>query len=217
MATPLQHESQYRGADAVTSRASKIIAICGCGALGSNLAENLARQGWTRLILIDKDRVEAHNLGNQAYSHTDVGRFKAAALSDKLFNIMRFDLPSSTGELNQYNVRKLLREANLVVDCFDNSASRQVVQTECRRAKLDCLHVGLAEGYGEVIWDQSYQVPSDVDQGNGAPCDQPLARNLVVLTVIVACETIASWQDGKRRSFTVTLRDLKIEEVDALP
>ncbi len=37
--------------------------ICGTGALGSHLADNLVRQGARKLAVIDCDRVEQHNIG----------------------------------------------------------------------------------------------------------------------------------------------------------
>ncbi len=39
-----------------------LVTVCGAGALGANLAENLARQGFTRIRVIDRDRVEERNL-----------------------------------------------------------------------------------------------------------------------------------------------------------
>ena len=44
------------------------VTIVGCGATGSNLADNLVRQGFKKINLIDFDRVEEHNLNNQIYS-----------------------------------------------------------------------------------------------------------------------------------------------------
>jgi molybdopterin/thiamine biosynthesis adenylyltransferase len=44
-----------------------------------------------------------------------------------------------------------------VVDTFDNAASRQLVQEQCRSRGLPCLHVGLFADYGEVVWDECYR------------------------------------------------------------
>ncbi len=67
------HEMLYRGRDAIEKLAKASITICGAGALGSLLADNLARQGAARLAVIDFDRVEAHNIGTQLYRREDVG------------------------------------------------------------------------------------------------------------------------------------------------
>ena len=47
--------------------------IIGCGAIGSTVAENLVRFGITKITLYDFDTVEAHNIANQMFRHTDIG------------------------------------------------------------------------------------------------------------------------------------------------
>src|SRR5438105_8893335 len=61
---------------------SAIVAIAGVGALGSSMAEVLARAGVGRLRLVDRDYLELHNLQRQSlYTEGDVdsGLPKAAA------------------------------------------------------------------------------------------------------------------------------------------
>jgi molybdopterin-synthase adenylyltransferase len=63
-----------------------------------------------------------------------------------------------------------------------------------------------------VIWNKVYRVLSDV---NDDVCDYPLARNLVMLTVTVACEAIVSFvTTGEQRHFTITLKDLSIQPLE---
>jgi molybdopterin/thiamine biosynthesis adenylyltransferase len=101
-----------------------------------------------------------------------------------------------------------LKGGGLVVDAFDNSASRQQVQETCRALGTPCLHVGLAADYCEVIWDEVYRVPGDPP---GDVCDYPLARNLVLLAVAVASETVVRFfLDGTRSSWSATLRDFAV-------
>ena len=79
----------------------------------------------------------------------------------------------------------------------------------CLNLNLPCLHVGLSSDYAEVIWNENYRVPSDV---NDDVCDYPLARNLVVLTVGVASETMMKFiTTGKRLSYTITFKDFSIQ------
>ncbi len=76
---------------------------------------------------------------------------------------------------------------------------------------IPCLHAGLSADYAEVIWNEFYRVPSEV---NDDVCDYPLARNLVMLTVAVACEAIASFIATKeQRNFTITLKDLSVQSL----
>ncbi|HEY9626933.1 MAG TPA: ThiF family adenylyltransferase [Coleofasciculaceae cyanobacterium] len=59
------HEQLYR-TDAVMAKLKEFpVTICGAGALGANLAENLARAGFDKLKVIDCDRIEERNLSTQ--------------------------------------------------------------------------------------------------------------------------------------------------------
>ena len=62
-----------------------LVTVCGAGALGSQLADNLARQGVRQLRVIDFDRVEEHNVGTQLYGVADVGAKKVDVLRSQLF------------------------------------------------------------------------------------------------------------------------------------
>lgn len=60
------------------------VVVVGCGALGSWTAEYLARSGCGALTLYDPDKVGWENLGPQAFTAGDIGRYKAEALADRL-------------------------------------------------------------------------------------------------------------------------------------
>lgn len=60
---------------------SKPVTIVGCGGIGSSLATTLAKMGIQDLTLIDYDRVAPHNIPNQAYEISDVGKYKVDALA----------------------------------------------------------------------------------------------------------------------------------------
>lgn len=63
------------------------IHIIGCGAIGSTVAENLVRFGITKITLYDFDNVEPHNIANQMFRHTDIGKAKVDALAEYLAEI----------------------------------------------------------------------------------------------------------------------------------
>jgi molybdopterin-synthase adenylyltransferase len=203
------HEHLYRGADAVARLGKSPLTMCGAGALGSHLADNLVRQGCQSLRVIDRDRVEQHNVGTQIYGEADVGAWKAEVLRARLFRATGVEIESFTKELTERTVSGLLAAGGLVVDTLDNSTSRRLVQASCRARGLDCLHVGLAGGYAEVVWDEAYRVPDDTGLD---VCDYPLARNLVLLAVAVASETLVRFLlDGERQNWSVTLGDFAIQ------
>lgn len=204
--TIFHHERLYRSGEVMRRISEQPVTVCGAGALGANIAESLARSGFGRLRVIDRDRVEERNLATQPFHRADVGAHKARILANSLYRAVGVSVDARAVELRGDNARKLLD--GLVVDAFDNSASRGAVKAACEEAKLPCLHAGLADGYAEVIWNESYRVPSASQDG---VCDYPLARNLVLLTVAVACEAVVSYvAAGRRDSFTITLGDFAV-------
>lgn len=61
--------------------------IIGCGSIGSNVAELLARYGVEYITIYDFDIVESHNIANQLYTEEDVGKEKTKALAELLYKI----------------------------------------------------------------------------------------------------------------------------------
>src|SRR6516165_1635094 len=85
MAGKFHHEQIYRGPDALARLAATRVTLCGAGALGSHLADNLVRQGFGPPRVIDGDRVEAHNVSTQLYGAADAGAWKVEVLRNRLF------------------------------------------------------------------------------------------------------------------------------------
>lgn len=212
MAHKLHHEQIFRGQDAMKRLASLPITICGAGALGSNLAVNLVRQGVSRLTVIDDDRVEPQNIGTQVYSLDDTGGLKAELLKNTIYRDVGEEINCITKRLTEKNASKLLAGAELVIDAFDNSDSRRAVFDWSDQSKVACLHIGLNNQYGELRWNETYIVPSNAGDD---VCDYPLARNLVLLVTALASELIVRFVlAGTRKNISVTLADLSINHDD---
>jgi molybdopterin/thiamine biosynthesis adenylyltransferase len=201
------HEQLYRSVPLMARIREQPIVVCGAGAVGANLVEALIRSGFEAITVIDRDRVEEHNLSTQPYERAEVGALKAKMLQNKMFRALGVRIEAKSIELDARNAKKLLH-TGLIVDAFDNSTSRAVVTEHAKLEGRECLHVGLAGDYAEVIWNDRYRVPS---AANDDVCDYPLARNLIMLAVAVAAETIVDWvANQQKRSHTITLRDFAI-------
>jgi molybdopterin-synthase adenylyltransferase len=213
MAEKFNHEAIYRGRDQIAKLTDHRLTICGAGALGSNLADNLARQGFKQLRVVDRDRIEEHNVGTQLYGESEVGAWKVEVLRQRIFRATGVEVDAIRKELSDRSARSLLQDGGLVIDTFDNSASRRLVQEHSRALHLPCVHVGLFADYGEIIWDESYRVPKDVA---GDVCDYPLARNLILLVVAVASEVVVRFAlTGARQDYSVTLCDFAIRPLES--
>ena len=66
---------------------SERIHIIGCGSVGSTVAELLTRFGLTKFTLYDFDLVEPHNIANQMFRKTDIGKTKVEALQSIICEI----------------------------------------------------------------------------------------------------------------------------------
>ena len=189
-------ERLFRG-DKLDQILGKEIAICGVGALGSHLAQSLAHIGFMGMTLIDFDRVETPNVSTQVYGLNDIGTKKVAALQGRL--MMDCGVPTTTYDkkIDRGSVRGRLRAQDLVVDCFDNSEARQVVTDFCESQEIPCLHLGVADGFGQVEWNEGYRVPAPRDDGDD--CENPMARNLAVIVASIGAEEVMRFLlDGKR-------------------
>ncbi len=203
------HEGIYRGREAIQKLGQLQVTLCGAGALGSLLADNLARQGFRQLTAIDDDRVELHNVGTQLYRQEDVGAFKVDVLRGHCFRAAGVEIGTFNKRLTESSVHKFLRGASLVVDTFDNSASRRIVSEYCGQNGLACLHLGMNADFGEVHWNETYRVPKDVVAGD--VCEYPLARNLILLVVAAGSEAILRYAlETRKENYSITLKDLRI-------
>jgi len=211
MRDALYHETLYRGSDALNRLRQARLFVCGAGAVGSNLVDNLVRQGLRKVTVIDFDRIEAHNVGTQTYAESEVGAFKVEMLQAEIFRAVGVEIEAVCQRLTARNVDRLLSEADLVVDGFDNHESRALVTDHCRARGIPCVHVGLSADYAEVLWNDTYRVPQDV-LGNGVDvCDYPLARNLIQFAVALASEAVVRFVlEGQQEGYSFTLRDLRI-------
>lgn len=202
------HEALYRGPKSMSRLQGRLVTVCGAGALGANLTESLARAGVDTLRVIDFDRIEEHNLSTQPYELDDIGAQKATTLAHALYRAVGCEVEAITKRLTEQNVRKLLQDSDLVIDCFDNGPSRHLVTAHCKMFGQQALHAGMADGFGEVIWNDDYRVPAG---GVEDICDYPLARNLVMMTASVAAEMVLRYLiDGSRENWSLTLRDLSL-------
>lgn len=206
--SPFFHEERHAS---LAPFATQLITICGAGTLGANLAETLARMGFTRLRLIDRDRVEARNLSVQPYSRAEIGAPKARAMANMLYRAIQARVEPQITELTAANAPDLLHESALVVDAFDNYLARAAVSFETRTTEIPCLHIGFSPDglYGSGLWEPDYQVPQERP---GDPCDYPLTRPFALSLAALAARAITDFlRDGVHHEFEMTWNDLKVQ------
>ncbi|MDO5638672.1 MAG: HesA/MoeB/ThiF family protein [Neisseria sp.] len=105
------------------------VLVIGCGGLGAAALPFLAAAGVGRLIIADDDSIDDTNLQRQvAFTEADIGRSKAETLQDRLNAVnSRISITALNERLDEQRLIALMREADIVLDCCDNFATRQAV------------------------------------------------------------------------------------------
>lgn len=75
---PLRHLSVF----SPTAFGNRRVDIIGAGATGSRIVLSLAKLGVENLHVWDFDKVEEHNVANQAFGNGDIGKLKVEALAE---------------------------------------------------------------------------------------------------------------------------------------
>lgn len=131
------------------------VAIVGIGALGTVIANNLARAGIGYLRLIDRDCVELHNLHRQMIfsednAHTQLPKaiaaqqFLAAANSEIKIDAIIVDY-------NTNNALSLLETIDLVVDGTDNRETRCLIDEACHATGVPWIYGGVLGSLGMTM------------------------------------------------------------------
>lgn len=121
------------------------VLIIGMGGLGSPAALYLAAAGVGHLLLSDFDKIEVSNLQRQiSYQNSDIGDEKVLVAKQRLKQINpEISVRSINYEMPEEQLAMELMLVDLVLDCTDNMASRQMINTACVKAKVPLI-VGAA-------------------------------------------------------------------------
>src|SRR5262245_57370737 len=121
---PLGEESQRK-------LSNSRVTLCGCGALGTVLANHLVRAGVGFVRIVDRDFIETHNLQQQIlFDEQDVAENlpKAEAAVRKLRAInSQVKLEAVVTDIDHTNIRSLVEDADLILDGTDNFETRYLI------------------------------------------------------------------------------------------
>ncbi len=141
------------------------IVLAGVGGIGSVLAEQLVRSGFTRLGLIDPDVLELSNLNRFAGGYrADIGRPKVEVTADHVRRInpdVRISCVADSVESPA--AVSLMASADWIIVSTDSHASRQSVQDTALRFGVPLLSAGVSitvdeDGGKHHIVDESGEV-----------------------------------------------------------
>jgi len=214
--------------------ASKAL-VCGCGALGSVLANTLARSGVGHLRIVDRDFLELNNLQRQVlYDEDDVaaGLPKAIAAAQHLGKInSQIEIEPIVADVEAANIESLAEGCDLIVDGTDNFETRFLINDAAVKLGLPWVYGGCigAEGQSMTI------LPGDTaclrclmteapPPGDSPTCETAgiLAPIISVIASIQACEALKILSGNTQaisRALTVidlwdnTIRTIKLDSL----
>ena len=132
-----------------------MITIVGCGATGSHFFRSLCQdirthlnayesRRWERpfylehIMLIDGDKVEQKNLGNQIFEPQEIGEYKSQMLAERYGEFYGLEVLRSTSYIHDVSELESLMPIQqtrdslflpVLVGMVDNNGSRQVIDT----------------------------------------------------------------------------------------
>ena len=159
MFDPQRYDRQIRFAELGPSGQKRLstarAVVCGCGALGSVLADTLVRAGVGSVRLIDRDQVELSNLPRQTlYNEQDVAqsRPKAEAAAEKLALVnSSVRLEPIVAEINAENVEELCSDVDVIVDGTDNFPTRRLMNRAAIKLGIPWVFGGCVRASGQVL------------------------------------------------------------------
>ena len=132
--------------------------IIGAGGLGSPAAMYLAAAGVGHIAIADPDSVELSNLQRQLLHHDrDIGRNKVDSAEDTL-KLINPDVQVSTiaTALQDEALGEEARQADVVLDCSDNFATRFAVNRACVKHRTPLVSGAAIRMEGQVaVFDSS--------------------------------------------------------------
>jgi adenylyltransferase/sulfurtransferase len=131
------------------------VTLCGCGALGTVLANVLVRAGVGHLRLIDRDFIETSNLQRQVlFDEHDVAENlpKAEAAARKLGAInSSVHVEPVVTDIDRTNILGLCEDADLILDGTDNFEIRYLINDVAVKLNKPWVYGGCIGSHGQVL------------------------------------------------------------------
>lgn len=158
------------------------VSLCGCGALGTVLANALVRAGVGFLRVIDRDFIETHNLQRQIlFDESDVTsnlpKAEAAARKLRLIN-SQVTIEPVVADIDRTNILDLVKDADLILDGTDNFEVRYLINDAAVKFGKPWVYGGCIGSHGQTMTILPGDtpclrcvIPAGPAPGEGATCE----------------------------------------------
>jgi molybdopterin/thiamine biosynthesis adenylyltransferase len=135
-------------------RAARVL-LCGCGALGTILADTLVRAGVGLLRIVDRDFVDLTNLQRQVlFDEQDVADHlpKAIVAATRLSRInSQVTLVPHVADVDWRNIRDFAQDVDLILDGTDNFETRFLINDLSLETGIPWVYAGVVGSHGQTM------------------------------------------------------------------
>src|SRR5580693_6415952 len=187
------------------------VTLCGCGALGTVLANVLVRAGVGHVRLVDRDFIETSNLQRQVlFDEQDVTENlpKAEAAARKLEAInSSVHIEPVVTDIDRTNILELVHDAALILDVTDNFEIRYLINDVAVKLNKPWVYGGCIGSHGQTMTILPGETPClrCVFEAAPAPGEAGTCETAGVLAPIV--NIVASLQATEALKILVGKRD----------
>jgi adenylyltransferase/sulfurtransferase len=187
------------------------VTLCGCGALGTVLANALVRAGVGHLRLVDRDFIETNNLQRQVlFDEHDVAENlpKAEAAARKLAAInSSVHVEPVVTDIDRTNILELCQDADLILDGTDNFEVRYLINDVAVKLGKPWVYGGCIGSHGQTMTILPGETPClrCVFEAAPAPGEAGTCETAGVLSPIV--NIVASYQAAEAFKILTGRRD----------
>ncbi len=191
-------------------RAARVL-LCGCGALGTVLADTLVRAGVGFLRIVDRDFVDLSNLQRQVlFDEQDVVDHmpKAIVAAGKLSRInSEVTLDPHVADIDWRNIREFARDVDLILDGTDNFEIRFLINDVSLELGIPWVYAGCVGSHGQTMAIFPHEsaclrcvIESPPDAGATETCDTagvlaPAIHMITALQATTALKILAGRRD----------------------
>lgn len=190
--------------------ASAVVAVIGCGALGSAAADSLARAGVGTLLIVDRDYVEWSNLHRQPlYTERDAAEMmpKAEAAKARLQAVnSEVQVEAWMDHADAALIEQLVRRSDVIIDGTDNFETRLAINDASQKYGVPWVYGACAGSVSTVMpfipgKGPCFRCLLPVLPSSAETCDTAGVINPAVhMTSALQCAEVIKWLTGNKEA-----------------
>jgi molybdopterin-synthase adenylyltransferase len=131
------------------------VLLCGCGALGTVLAETLVRAGVGFVRIVDRDFVEISNLQRQVlFDENDVkNRWPKAIAAERKLSAINSEvtIDAIVADIDHTNILPMAKDVDLILDGTDNFEIRFLINDASLETGIPWIYAGVIGSHGQTM------------------------------------------------------------------